>query len=99
MTPHTPGPWEIESTHGITVGPADNGFVCRVRYATTAKQRDEAFANARLIAAAPDLLEALRTIAECNEESSRLPASDRHKKWCAKTAAVARTAIAKATGE
>lgn len=53
---HTPGPWEVGDKRGVWVGPvvmAGNGsrgvaFVC-----------GESDANARLIAAAPDMLAAL----------------------------------------
>ena len=61
MNKHTPGPWTHEGQGDIT-GIEDNGFgrgpvdVCSV-YLRTVEGRHEA--NARLIAAAPDLLEAL----------------------------------------
>ena len=62
MSKHTPGPWAHTGNGDIT-GIEDNGFgrgsvdVCSV-YLRTVKGRTEA--NARLIAAAPDLLEALK---------------------------------------
>jgi hypothetical protein len=62
MSNHTPGPWTHEGQGDIT-GIEDNGFgrgpvdVCSV-YLRTVEGRHEA--NARLIAAAPDLLEACK---------------------------------------
>lgn len=57
---HTPGPWSIAGPHAqrinytvLTIGPA-SGWVCAVPIDVP-----RAEANARLIAAAPDLLEAL----------------------------------------
>jgi len=56
---HTPGPWVIDPCWDILGNTYDgNGMVCQIT--TDAVPRDEAEANARLIAAAPDLLEALR---------------------------------------
>jgi hypothetical protein len=57
----TPGPWEVSDT-SIVSGDDDNGFCIAVieddgDYAAPHDQRE---ANARLIAAAPDLLAALR---------------------------------------
>lgn len=66
MSKHTPGPWTHEGQGDIT-GIEDNGFgrgpvdVCSV-YLRTVEGRHEA--NARLIAAAPDLLEALKQARE-----------------------------------
>jgi len=100
-TTHTPGPWREHSHRQI--GP-DAGIVCEVWSAigeTDADRIAQADANARLIAAAPDLLEALQEMvagdAEAIEDAKRLgvPFPDEmlaayHK---------ARAAIAKATGE
>jgi hypothetical protein len=62
---YTPGPWKIDSRHGLTVGPA------RVRIGTkgtnTAKDWEQHHANARLIATAPDMLAALYKIAYGDE--------------------------------
>lgn len=65
-TKHTPGPWKIYqsqatmprvivSADGSSVADANAGFPCA---------EDEQDANARLIAAAPDLLDALRILEE-----------------------------------
>lgn len=56
--------WEIYPSHNsvFVVDKCTNGIVCRVMTGSgTDKQRD---ANARLIAAAPDLLDALALLAE-----------------------------------
>lgn len=92
MNKHTPGPWKAEEcalnfidiTHSqLNVPGAITHTLCRVQARQT--WRGEATANARLIAAAPDLLDALRNYVDgC---SSSVDAS-----------AVARAAINKATG-
>lgn len=68
---HTPGPWTIEGWEGepFIVGPevhyvnhGDPAVICKVlRYGGTRPTE----ANARLIAAAPDLLEAARLTELC----------------------------------
>ena len=56
---HTPGPWVIDPCWDILGNTDDgNGMVCQIT--TDAVPRAEAEANARLIAAAPDLLAALQ---------------------------------------
>ena len=68
-TKHTPGPWTVDMkyigkmwTDSISVADADGGHVAHL---TRGYEGDEngdgcpSFANARLIAAAPDLLDAL----------------------------------------
>jgi len=85
---HTPGPWSIYSItfkgyHQIAC--AQGGRVCQV-----VPFKDEYKANARLIAAAPDLLEALKSMCE---GFSALKDSD------FPALAKARAAIAKAEGK
>ncbi len=64
---HTPGPWIAQDGYGAvtsrdgTVAMVDNHFV-PVAERSFPTQRDERTANARLIAAAPDMLEALENI-------------------------------------
>ena len=87
MTAHTPGPWRVGDAGATVFGPA-NGNPAPETIARMAP-RKQYKANARLIAAAPELLEALRSIAESyptTEEGETL-------------AAIARAAIAAATGE
>jgi len=68
---HTPGPWSVD-------GPIPSNPEIRINYAPMSQvativnpgehltdiEQDEALANARLIAAAPEMLEALEQIAE-----------------------------------
>jgi hypothetical protein len=61
MTQHTPGPW---FAHNIGLGPNGEGpFTYPL-----GNDPDKAAANARLIAAAPDLLAALQAIAATSTE-------------------------------
>ena len=89
---HTPGPWE-HTGQGDIVGKEDNGYglgyvdVCSV-YLRTVRGRTNA--NARLISAAPELLDALTEIVAAAD-------GDGWKQLDA-TFAAARVAIAKATG-
>lgn len=90
-TPHTHGPWEAVSdnignvtVYGLTSGA--NIDVCAMGGNTNDG------ANARLIAAAPDLLAALQTM--CNEFAD-LPGMVHDERAAVETA---RRAIAKATG-
>jgi hypothetical protein len=83
---HTPGPWKLAGP--TTISNADETIV--IGYAHNYKTpRVQTDANARLIAAAPELLEALKD-AVCALQCSG-------KDWPAETKA--RAAIAKATGE
>lgn len=100
MSKHTPGPWGIERLHGeINViscnerdGAAkDMGIVYVLArdvggmiHGEQFDDRSEVEANARLMAAAPDLLDALVALVECEQTTPAL--------WEA-----ARSAIAKAT--
>ena len=102
MSKHTQGPWTVSNETDISgiendpengcVGPVDVAHV----YLRTVQGRTEA--NARLIAAAPDLLEALEwcaeTLAVFVADGSAAPES-----VIGKNLTTARAAIAKATGE
>lgn len=107
-TQHTPGPWQWAAS---TAGTQDDVYHVGAEYephgdiCTIAKQdpqqdggrsRALELANARLIAAAPELLEALeqclQVACELGAEESRYP-SDK------KAVAIARAALAKAKGE
>lgn len=60
MSGHTPGPWAYRPTNnGHMVAGAKPGYLAEVRDCGSGCVK----ANARLIAAAPELLEALRVIA------------------------------------
>ena len=62
MSKHTPGPWVAEKLkdEGVWIKPVQDFAVCRVGWGHREASKVEA--NARLIAAAPDLLEALKRI-------------------------------------
>ena len=68
MSAHTPGPWLIqrgdEWADGIVTlhGHNEDGTPMYWTVASYNRRRDEAEANARLIAAAPELLEALKEL-------------------------------------
>ena len=83
MSNHTPGPWKhIEGTASImahkTVANDSEGYdydvaqVERIDGAYSAKNDPESQANARLIAAAPELLEALNKLVTALEQSRRV---------------------------
>ena len=101
MTGHSPGPWELtelacgndgevepsfrieaESTLFLTVSPCADGF-----------QFGQNEANARLIAASPDLLEACQAFAAWDEDPHPIEADS------AKLRNLVAVAIAKATGQ
>lgn len=95
MTKHTPGVWEVTGRAGKGVMVATEGAWIAVVYGPNVTTESEA--NARLIAAAPELLEALKECAEvacaetCDWISSESPI---HTKECKGAYAV----IAKAEG-
>lgn len=104
MTKHTPGPWrfledgDTESEHNrcrpLTVcGPGDDDLanVYSRDDATVTISREEAIANARLIAAAPDLLEAAKILVglESDDKGRTFPTKEQ--------VALARAAVTKAT--
>ena len=55
---HTPGPWRVDPTDDTRILQGPNGL--HVAYAANRGMGHAAPANARLIAAAPELLDALR---------------------------------------
>lgn len=88
-TQHTPGPWVVDRSHpdwveGTTIWANDVVIAHAV-----ADQHHQTEANARLIAAAPDLLAALEAC---------LRRLDAHDDQSAPECLAARAAIAKATG-
>lgn len=82
---HTPGPWQI--------GEADDGFFVANGVDHDICQRVNTSADARLIAAAPDLLEALWAMV------TSFHAVEYMESHMQDSANMARAAIAKATGE
>lgn len=90
---HTPGPWEPECRSGdwVVISARDKNAVAW----PNRPRGNEVEANVRLIAAAPDLLEALQSIADCcNEDHTARDYASRQ----AEIRGIARAAIAKATG-
>jgi len=97
MSKHTPGPWKVgprqlaDNTVEITEYPGYPSVIARV--CPRPHYNDDQKANARLIAAAPDLLSVLNTILDEVDadytEGVPLPSWD----------TAAREAIAKAVGE
>lgn len=96
---HTPGPWKLEnqinadpSASTVQVFDGEYNFIAEAKYASpnncAAPKWEQANANARLIAASPDLLEAL-------QDSMRLTTASMAPDWWQ---AKARAAIAKAQG-
>ena len=91
-TKHTPGPWHYDGESGIVTAGANPGcpYIADCRVGFGVRKVGSTSANARLIAAAPAMLEALKScveICEYNAKDSTLAA-----------VALARAAIAQAQG-
>jgi len=90
---HTPGPWSVRKPGGTVVITLDarHGGYCEVARTVSGSLNSQREANARLIASAPDLLEALILALPYVEDASdsASPADQE----------IIRAAIAKATGE
>lgn len=109
---HTPGPWLVaqsgyaNSPAVVYVGdraPAHNraGFLDGVNWIATVRDDEspdhpQYAANARLIAAAPDLLVALREITERYQHYLNLPSAERTSQTLSDMDTLARAALAKA---
>ena len=70
MAKHTPGPWETDKMEGdffprVILPPREDWCKSSITINEGRGDMEECQANARLIAAAPDLLEALRELAGC----------------------------------
>lgn len=63
---HTPGPWEVSGTAVLTSGnPVTQKAICRILGPQDmGPSTEEGYHNARLIASAPQLLEALKELTE-----------------------------------
>lgn len=94
MTKHTPGPWYKQGTY-IGITPTGRRFLIGEVYQDNGVE--QAQANARLIASAPELLFACKAllayIVQDETQSSALPGEQDGVLWDA------RSAIRKATGE
>lgn len=102
-TKYTPAPWFIVNGEhsGIEIR-SDSRWgmveICLVDTGFNEPIESEQISNANLIAAAPELLEALKSLCECYCESGNyLSKEDRHRHRI--TLIKARAAIAKALGE
>jgi len=89
MNTHTPGPWAQAQYSPADVVVDDKCLIASARYGLNDVSREQAIANARLIAAAPDLLAALSAMLENWEFGGLQPYP----------IAQVRAAIAKALGE
>jgi hypothetical protein len=101
MTQHTPGPWTANDDGSVTAF-LDDGVIDEVICSLIGVKIDASFftdvpgqteANTRLIAAAPDLLEACRQLAKLGDWTGPTPAGFTEAWECAVSA------IAKATAE
>ena len=92
MNKFTPGPWRVNKSNGMRIAAGRNTPIAET---LGAHLLEEEHANARLIAAAPELLASLKTIADWREltHSHDLPEIVL---WLE---VEARAAIAKAEGE
>lgn len=99
MSKHTPGPWFTEGVErsGIYVNLGSQQF--KVACALFGHPIDEVRANARLIAAAPLMLEALRAIADFIPTTSAKEGGAATHSANVRAADLVRAAIATATGE
>lgn len=99
-TKHTAGPWHVGMRPGpIIYGPLGEQVAdLRGERKTTVIELDEAVANTKLIAAAPELLEILNRILEAHDTQHIHGATMEEAKLCPAYADMARHAIQKATG-
>lgn len=98
MSAHTKGPWEVDVLGGITARiNGGNRLVARV--IPTPVDDKRADFDRRLIAAAPELLEALRAQIAAFDGDTFDEIEDEYGLGTAQRIFVAREAIAKATGE
>lgn len=72
MTSHTPGPWCFEIGKDNSFKVWTNDYHMFIAKRQEMSDRDEAIANAQLIAAAPELLEALERLVANIEEGDFL---------------------------
>jgi hypothetical protein len=101
VTKHTPGPWSVINGNLIRVSPRNNASpICGVHLrgvdGDEAKRREVALANAHLIAAAPDLLGALKAISDGLRDTESTPGQWMTRITKPQAYEIARAAIAKA---
>jgi hypothetical protein len=86
MSSATQGPWKLFQFGGPQIGNANTGEAVCTMWGNDKDKNDSIHANAKLIAAAPDLLEALRNFTDGRD----IAYTD--------ALVIARAALAKATG-
>lgn len=101
-TVHTPGPWVVDycRNYDEIVGPKDESIAQTGCWQDV--EKPEQHANARLISAAPDLLEAAMSVLAWYEaETNHTKEPDFYKRieMCRASEEALRAAISKATGE
>ncbi|MFN3858152.1 MAG: hypothetical protein ACK4RV_10400 [Caulobacter sp.] len=97
MAAHTPGPWEVAGNCVRTryrMGDPDNNGTMVADVGVFPPERE---ANARLIAAAPELLAALRQTTDLLATANK--STDRPSSYVWEIVGQARAALSKATGE
>ena len=99
---HTPGPWRQYNPDGRAIWSDRRGIgeraIAKV-YGPTTRECMETFANARLIAAAPELLEAARKkLADCRDYGECNDAALMPGEYCSTECADLARSIAKAEG-
>lgn len=62
MSKHTPGPWIVGGKYTVRTPFTSSDWICRTRDERHGHDDNEDEANARLISAAPELLEALKEL-------------------------------------
>jgi hypothetical protein len=101
-TKHTPGPWTVapDGEHVLGGEPTDPVVIAGTMLADWCSETDETSeANARLIAAAPNLLAALETALSALNHAGEVATASGKGELYIGTRAAARAAIAKATGQ
>lgn len=79
---HTNGPWHIDDRANFVATGGDGKRICYCYSAHSDKSDEEAAANARLIAAAPELLSACqKAVCELNEIRARDGVPYTHQGW------------------
>lgn len=94
---HTPGPWKVGESYYVLAGPEDGHLAACFNYVKGLGTVPQ-YANARLIAAAPELLEALKDVLKaCGEQGLNVIETEEggpDAEWAVRAEAV----IAKAEG-
>jgi len=85
MNKHTPGPWEVayQDKNGQAVVKAEHIEVATCWHHSVGAIEEEMHANACLIAAAPDLLKALKVALRQNEHDMMMTGEECRQCWAA----------------